>query len=168
SGERHRPPATSGPRQGGLPAVRTRDRRVAVEGLLRRDRPRRLKPHVVADAPRAPERRASRPAQRGRLRPRGQVPRARERPLRAVLPLVRAPVPAPPGPVPGRGPDGTAPPLLDLRKQGGGRPALADARDGPEPAVAGGLEGRHRRVTDGRRRAPRVFRTAPEVAGRAG
>ena len=61
---------------------------------------------------------AARAAQRGRLRPRRQVPRAGERALHALLPRARPPVPVPPRPVQGRGPDRPAAPLLDLRQQG--------------------------------------------------
>ena len=42
-----------------------------------------------------------------------------------------------------------------------------DAGHGPEPTLAGGARGAHRRAAHGRRRAPRVLRAAAAVARRA-
>src|SRR5206468_2710079 len=61
----------------------------------------------------------------------------------------------------------SAPPLLDLRKQGSGAEARRDAPDGSLPAVAGRPRGDQRKARDGRDRDPRLLRAAPEVAGRA-
>ena len=72
-----------------------------------------------ARSTRASRRRARAPA--GRLRSRREVPHPRQRAVHALLPRAASPVPVPPRAAArpaGRGP---APPLLDLRQQGGGQ-----------------------------------------------
>ena len=62
-------------------------------------------------------------AQRGRLRPGREVPRAGQRPVHALLPRRHPAVPVPPRAREDRRLHGAAPPLLDLREQGGGQAA---------------------------------------------
>ena len=133
---RHRVPDAQGARQGGLPALRPAHRPVALEGLLGRGQARRLQPGLVGAA------RASTRASRRRS-PRGEAdfdPGAKyhvpgERALHALLPGRHPAVPVPPRALPRGRIHGPAPPLLDLRQQGGGREAATRcwrwARAGP-------------------------------------
>ena len=140
---------------------------MALEGLLGRGEAGRLQHRLVGPALALPGGVSADSARPGRLRPRGQVSRAGQRPLHEVFPRPHPAVPVPPRALPGRGPDGAALPLLHLRQQGGGREAGADAGHGPEPPLAGRPGGAHRRAAHGRGSASRVLRAALEVAGRA-
>ena len=109
--------------------------------------PEQVQPGLVGAAAEVPGRGRARGAQRERLRPRRQVPRARQRPLHALLPGAHPPVPVPPRAGAGGRLQGAAAPLLDLREQGGRRAAERHDGDGAEPAVAGGARGADRAAT---------------------
>ncbi|CAA9331377.1 MAG: Peptidyl-dipeptidase A precursor, partial [uncultured Gemmatimonadaceae bacterium] len=164
---RHRAPAPAGARQGGVPPLRPAHRPVAVAAVLGGGEAGRLQQVVVGAAEPVPGRGRAGGAQRGRLRRRGQVPRAGQHPVHALLPRAGAPVPAPPRALPRGRLHGPAQPLLHLRQQGRGRQARDDARGGAEPPLAGDAPRRHRRAPHGRRRDARVLRPAQEVARRA-
>ena len=89
-----------GARQGCVSAVRTAHRPVALEGLQGRNQVRRLQQSLVGDAREVSGHFASGGAQRGRLRSRREVSRARERAVHALLPGADLAVPVLPRHVP--------------------------------------------------------------------
>ena len=131
-------------------------------------KPRRVQPGVVGPAAALPGCGAARAAQRGRLRPRRQVPRARQRPLHPLLPRPHPPVPVPPRDVPGRGPDRdrcTAARSTTARRPGSELARmLAMGQSRPWPDALEALTG-ERRMDAGA--LLEYFAPAPEVAGRA-
>jgi hypothetical protein len=164
---RHRPPPAARAGQGGLRALRAAGGPVALEGVQRPGDAGQLQRVLVGAAHEVPGRGPAARAQRGRLRPRGQVPRAGQRALHALLHGPHPPVPVPPRAVQGGRAGGAAAPLLHLRQQGG-RPAPAeDAGDGPQQALAGRAGGHDRRAPDGRHGRDRLLRPAQGVARQA-
>ena len=114
-----------------------------------------------------PGHRRARAAQRRRLRPGRQVPRAGQHAVHALLPVVRAAVPVPPRAVREGGLHRAVVRMLDLR-QHGRRPRLpGNARARPQQALAGRDGKADRTARDGRIRDPRVFPAAHAVARRA-
>ncbi len=89
----HRPAAEQGAGEDRLSAVRAADRSMALEGLFGPDPAGEVQPDLVGAAAEVSGRGGARGPHRERLRSRGQVPRAGQRPLHPLLPGGRAPVP---------------------------------------------------------------------------
>ena len=118
--------------------------------FCRRGQAGRLQQGLVGSAAEVPGHRAAVAARRGVLRSRREVPRAGQHAVHALLPGRHPAVPVPPRALEDRRLHAAAPPLLDLREQGGGTAAERHAVDGPVAAVARcarGADGRARRWT---------------------
>ena len=129
--------------------------------------PGKVQRGLVGAAPQVPGRGRARPAQRGRLRPGREVPRAGQHAVHALFPVLRHAVPVPPRAVPEGGLHRAAARMLDLRQRGCGARLPGDARARPQQALAGRAREAHRHAPDGRDRDRRIFPAADAVARRA-
>ena len=103
-------------------------------------------------------------AQRGRLRPGGQVPHPRQHALPALFPGLRAAVPVPRDAVRGSRPPGSAARVLDPRQPRGRTPLHGHARARRQPALAGCAGKTDRRAADGCLGHHRIFPAADGLA----
>ena len=98
-GSGDQPADEDGAREDRVPAVRQADRRMALEGVLRRDHARELQRGVVGAAREVPGRRAAGGAHGTRFRPGREVPHSRQHAVHALFPVIHHPVPVPEGAV---------------------------------------------------------------------
>src|SRR3954452_12953690 len=118
---------------------------MAMEGVQRRNQTGGLQQNLVAITSKVPGRAAALDANRGGLRSRGKISRARQRALYALLPRPHPPVPILSGDVQGCGPKSPAPSSLLLRQSQCWSETQSNAPAGLQPALARGVESLDRR-----------------------